>query len=48
VTAREFKDLLETIAAAWERGDARTANRKIANWREYQHRSDLAGTSSSA
>jgi ketosteroid isomerase-like protein len=25
VTAREFKDLLGTIAAAWERGDARAA-----------------------
>jgi hypothetical protein len=29
VTAREFKDLLETIAAAWQRGDAHTANRKM-------------------
>ena len=25
MTAREFKDMLETIAAAWGRGDARTA-----------------------
>jgi hypothetical protein len=49
MTAAEFRELLERVAEAWRRGDARTGadlvrivDGKIANWREYQHRSELA------